>query len=62
MDIGHNGVHGKVVVLHVEEEINLEIEHVQSQHHSMVETIATAIQLVWNHAAKCLVLVRSLIF
>ena len=46
MDIGHNGVHGNIVVLHVEEEINLEIEHVQSQHHSMVEIIATAIQLV----------------
>lgn len=46
MEIGHNGVHGKVVVLHVEVETNLEIEHVQGQHHSMVETIAMAIQLV----------------
>lgn len=58
MEYGVLGLHGTIVILHVEEAVAIEIEHVQNQYHSMVENIVVAMIQMFPHVTKLHVLVR----
>lgn len=58
MEYGVLGLHGTIVILHVEEAVAIEIEHVQNQYHSMVENIVVAMIHMFLHVTKLHVLVR----
>jgi ammonia channel protein AmtB len=49
MEYGVYGLHGTIVILHVEEAVGIEIGHVQNQYHNMVENIVVAmIQMLYE--------------
>jgi hypothetical protein len=58
MEYGVYGLHGTIVILHVEEAVSLEIGHVQNQYHNMVENIVVAMIQMFRHVTTIHVLVR----